>query len=103
MPGRVPLLPSQCVEYLAISGENGGFWRREVLLYLLVQLREVVVGHRGKEMVLQMVIHVQVEEPEKGVQVHSPRIETVVKDVFAETRVLGDAEENKQPGPVKRG
>ena len=51
---------------------------------------------------LDVVVHVPIEEPEDRVHVDGARIEPVVEDVLGETEMLGAAEIELKPGAVER-
>ena len=57
-------------EDLAVRGDGVGQRRRQLVADLVVQRRERVVGHAREHVVLDVVVHVQVEEPEHRVHEH---------------------------------
>ena len=51
---------------------------------------------------LDVVVHVQVQEPEHRVHVHRARVQSVIEHVLAQPGVLREAEEQQQPDAVER-
>ena len=82
---------------LAQSGVGDG----HVVFDFLVEAAESVVGNQGKHVVLHVVVHVPVEIPVYPVHVDRPAIEPVVQDVFGQTRMLGQAIDDHEPGTVE--
>ena len=105
-PGDLPVgvvaLVAQGVDDLAVGVDDGRVRPGEVRGDLAVQVGEGVVRHRREEVVLEVVVHVQVEEPQHRVHVHGARVQPVVEDVLAQAGVLGRGEEPQHPGPVER-
>src|SRR5262245_51166681 len=56
-------LPSPGRDHLAVSRKNGRRRSRQVVLDRLMELGEVVVRHHREHVVLDVVVHVEIEEP----------------------------------------
>jgi hypothetical protein len=56
-----------------------------------MQLWQRMVWHQRKHVVLDMVIHVPVEEPVDRIHVYRAAVEAMVEDVFRQAGVLGVA------------
>ena len=101
--GRVPGLAGQRSEDLPVGGAGVGQGRGQVTADLGVQGGQGVVGHGREHVVLDVVVHVRVQEPEDGVHVHGAGVEPVVQHVLSEPGVLGEPEEHHQPEAVHAG
>ena len=101
LPSRVLSLHPQSVKDLPVGVEHRTLGGRQVRLDLLVQRGEVVIRHGREHVVLDVVIHVQVEKAEHRVDVHGSGVQPVVEHVLSQAGVLGDGEEERQPGAIE--
>ena len=101
--GRILPLAAQRGEDPPVGADRGSIRRGQVLLDLLVEGRQRVVGHRREDVMLDVVVHVGVQEPQERVQVHRAGVVAMVEHVLSQARVLHGPEEHHEPGPVEGG
>ena len=100
---RVALLAGERGEDLLVGRDRVRQRGRQLRLDLVVQLRERGVRDAREDVVFDVVVHVQVQEPEHRVHVDRACAVAVVEHVLAQSGVLGDAEEHDQPLAVDAG
>src|SRR4051794_30373592 len=69
MPGRVPHLADEGGNDLAISFPEAVICGRSIALHLLMERRKSVIGHHREHVMLDVVIHVPIDEAEDRVHV----------------------------------
>ena len=92
--GRNDLLP---------AGPQAAVGRRAVILYQFMKFGQGVIGNEREHVVLNVVIHVQVEEPIEQVGEKGSRVEAMVEDVFGQAGVLSEPVKRHQPGAKEVG
>ena len=65
--------------------------------------RQGVIRHHREHVMLDVVVHVPVEESYDGVHVDSAAVEPVVQDILVKSEVLRDRRAPEQGSAVKRG
>src|SRR5579871_182983 len=66
-----------------------------------MQLRQRMIRHEWKHVMLHVVVHVPVKEPEQRIHVHRSRIQPMVEHVLGEAEMLGATEIKLQPATVQ--
>src|ERR1700733_15277016 len=67
-----------------------------------MQLGQRVIRHGRKDMVLYVIVHVPIEEPEDRIHVNGARIQPMIEDVLGEPNVLRDPAIESEPPAVQR-
>ena len=96
----MPLLKQRC-QNLLVRGPGAGIGDRTIVFDRFMQSGQCVIGHHRVHVMIQMVIHVPVQETKYRVHHHGAAVEPVVKHVFWHARVLRQAEEDIEPGAIE--
>ena len=56
-----------------------------------------MVRHQGKHVMLNVVVHIPIEEAIQPIRQESPRIQTMIEHIFRQSGVLGEAVNKHQP------
>ena len=76
-----------------------GRWR-EVMLDHFVKFAEIVAGHGGIHVVLDVVVHLPIEKPNHRVECEGAAAEAEIADIVLEADMLGVVAEEEQPTAV---
>ena len=68
-----------------------------------MQLGQRVIRHQREHVVLDVVVHVPVQITVDPAHVHRPAVETVIENIFGQTRVLRVTVSDQQPGAEEIG
>jgi hypothetical protein len=99
--GRFADLTDQGRDDLGIGGDQAVAGGRALILDHRVDLRQPVVGHHREHVVFDVVVHVEVQEPEHRVEINGARVQAVVVDVLVHRRMLGQVEQLAQDAAVE--
>src|ERR1700691_4800838 len=103
VPRRLPALPQDGGDDLSIRGPAASVGRWAIRLHGLMQRRQRVVGYHRVHVVLEMIVHVQVEKAEQRVHVNGPTVESMIEHVLGETRVLRQPKKEQKGPPYRVG
>ena len=68
-----------------------------------VQLRQAVIGHHGKHMMFDMIVHVPVNKPADPVHIYGAAVKSVIGHVVGQPAVLQQARHHMVPRPIQPG
>ena len=68
-----------------------------------MQRRQRVIGHHGKHVMFNVVVHVPVYEAQYGVHVNRAAIEAVVQNIFGKSTMLSDTRHHMHPSAIHGG
>src|SRR5580698_7984962 len=100
--GRILQLAKKRRKDLAIGGDGARIGGRTIRLDRLVQLGQRVIGDRWEDVVLHVVVHVPIEEPEDRIHVNGAGIQPMVEHVLGQSNMLGHAAIKREPSAVER-
>src|SRR5579863_7471940 len=98
--GRVAQLPNQRGDHLAIGGEEAVIGGRAVGLDRFVQGGQRVIGNEREHVMLDVIVHVPVDEAAERIEIHGAAVQPMVEDVVGKSDMLGEAGENMMPAAV---
>ena len=101
--GWICHLTDNCRQDFAPGGQNRRIRRRAVVLYQGVQLGQSMERYQREHVVLQMIVHVPVNEPAHRIHVDRSAIETVIEYVFRQARMLRRIVPDHHPRAEKMG
>jgi hypothetical protein len=84
-------------KYLSPRRQETRIRLRAVTLDGVMEPGQRMIGHQGKHVVLDVVVHVPVKEAVNRIHVHRPAVETVVQNVLRQTRVLREPVDDHKP------
>ena len=62
-----------------------------------------MIGHQGEHVVLDVIVHVPIQEAVDAVHIDRPAVEPMIEHILGEAGVLGVGINRRQPCPVKLG
>ena len=95
--GGIFHLPENGGKDLAPGGKNRGIGRRTVGFDDRMQLGQRMIRHEREHVVLEMVIHVPVDEAADRVHVNRAAVEAMVQDILSQPGVLRGVVDDHQP------
>ena len=66
-----------------------------------MQLGQRVERHHGENVVLNVLVHVHIQEPRYGIHVHCARIQAVVAFILRQSRMLRQAAQEVMPSAIE--